>query len=87
MDIPSLIIGAAIAMLLANAWVWFVLPRWHDRGQRRLQRRTEARLLEMRRSREISASVTQPWTPANGATEPRPRSRKPSATDGNTRGR
>jgi type II secretory pathway component PulM len=47
MDVPSMLIGAGIAMLLANVWVWFVLPKWHDHGRRRQQRRTEARLREL----------------------------------------
>lgn len=37
-------------------------------GRRRHQSATSGRLLELRPSKEVSASVRQPWTPTNGAT-------------------
>jgi hypothetical protein len=35
MDLPSMMFGFGIAMLLANLWLWIVLPAWRAVGRRR----------------------------------------------------
>lgn len=79
MDIPSMIIGAGIAMLLANLWVWYGLPQWQARGQLRDRRRTEARRREDADCKQHLHWWVQLTPEENGAS----RSGKPSATDGN----
>jgi hypothetical protein len=92
MDIPSMLIGAGLAMLLANVWLWFVLPRWRDRGRRRDQPECPhgnlVRLLE--RDGADSDVVMclmcdeQLLAPTNGASSSAP-PRSPGRADGRSR--
>lgn len=85
----------AIQAPMSLLGVWFVAA-WLCRfvGRHRDQRRTEARLrVERQQYCPHFLTVTRDKCPhcsgllPNGATEPRPPSAKPSATDGSTRGR